>query len=96
VVAEACFLLARSGFDPALPLVFIERGVVQLPFSLQEHISTVQQLFRRYSNVPASLADASLIRLSELIDPCQLLTLDSDFTVYRRHGRRLIPLICPE
>jgi len=95
VVAEACFLLARSGFDPSLPLVFIERGVVQLPFSLQEHISTVQQLFKRYTNVPASLADASLIRLSELIDPCQLLTLDSDFTVYRRHGRKLIPLICP-
>jgi hypothetical protein len=39
VVAEACLLLARSGFDPALPLVFIERGVVLLPFSLQEHIT---------------------------------------------------------
>ena len=53
--------------------------------------SGVQQLFRRYNNVPASLADASLIRLSELIDPCKLLTLDSDFTVYRR---KLIPLSC--
>ena len=51
----------------------------------------MQQLFRRYNNVPASLADGSLIRLSELIDPCELLTLDSDFTMY---GRKLIPLIC--
>lgn len=76
--------------------MFIERGVVQLPYSLQEHISTVQQMFRRYNNAPASLADASLITLSELIDPCQLLTLARDFTVYRRHGRKLIPVICPE
>jgi len=36
-----------ASFDPSLSLVFIERGVMQLPFSLQEYISTVQQLFRR-------------------------------------------------
>jgi hypothetical protein len=35
------------------------------------------------------------MRLSELIDPCELFTLDSNFRVYRRHGRKLIPLICP-
>jgi predicted nucleic acid-binding protein len=34
VVAETCFLLKRSGFDPSLALQFIERGVVQLPFVL--------------------------------------------------------------
>jgi predicted nucleic acid-binding protein len=95
VVAETCFLLARAGFDPAVALQFIERGVVQLPFSLQDQIGAVRQLFERYDNVPASLADASLIRLSELIDDAQLLTLDSDFRIYRRHSRRPIPLISP-
>jgi hypothetical protein len=39
VVAETCFLLKRSGFDPSLALQFIERGVVQLPLVLQEQIS---------------------------------------------------------
>jgi predicted nucleic acid-binding protein len=38
VVAETCFLLKRSGFDPSLALRFIERRVVQLPFVLQEQI----------------------------------------------------------
>lgn len=95
VLAETCFLLARSGFDPALALQFVERGVVQIPFVLQEQISAVRQLFERYHNVPASLADVSLIRLSELVDACQLLTLDSDFAIYRRHGRKAIPVICP-
>ncbi len=95
VVAETCFLLARSGFDPALALQFIERGAVQLPFALQEQISAVSSLFKRYENVPASLADASLIRLAEITDAPLLLTIDSDFHIYRRHGRQTIPLLCP-
>lgn len=95
VVAETCFLLARFGFDPALALQFIERGVVQLPFALQEQIGAVGSLFRRYENVPASLADAALIRLSEITDAPLLLTTDGDFHIYRRHGRQTIPLISP-
>lgn len=95
VVAETCFLLARSGFDPSLALQFIERGVVQLPFSLQDQIGAVQTLFKRYDNVPASLADAALIRLAEIHDAPLLLTTDGDFRIYRRHGRRTIPLITP-
>ena len=55
VVAETCFLLARAGFDPAVALQFIERGVVQLPFVLEEQIQAVSGLFKRYQNVPASL-----------------------------------------
>jgi predicted nucleic acid-binding protein len=95
VVAETCFLLKRSGFDPSLALQFIERDVVQLPFVLQEQISSVSSLFKRYENVPASLADAALIRLAELHDSPLLLTTDSDFHIYRRHGRKMIPLVTP-
>ena len=95
VVAETCFLLARSGFDPGLALQFIQRGVVQLPFSLQEQITAVSTLFKRYGNVPVSLADAALVRMSEIVDGASLLTTDSDFYVYRRHGRQSIPVIHP-
>jgi predicted nucleic acid-binding protein len=93
VVAETCFLLRRSGFDPSLALQFIERGVVQLPFVLQEQIGSVSSLFKRYENVPASLA--ALIRLAEINDSPLLLTTDSDFHIYRRHGRQMIPLASP-
>ena len=68
VVAETCFLLSRSSFDPALALQFVERGVVQLPFVLQDQIQAVYSLFKRYENVPASLADAALVRLAEISD----------------------------
>jgi predicted nucleic acid-binding protein len=95
VVAETCFLLKRSGFDPSLALQFIDRGVVQLPFVLQEQIGAVSSLFKRYENVPASLADAALIRLAEINDSPLLLTTDRDFHIYRRHGRQTIPLVSP-
>lgn len=95
VVAETCFLLARSGFDPAKALALIERGVVQVAMSLSEETTAVRALFQRYENVPASLADACLIRLAELNEPCRVLTLDSDFHIYRRHGRKVISLITP-
>ena len=93
MVAEACFLLKRSGFDPSLALHLIDRGVVQLPFVLQEQIGAVNSLSKREENVPASLADAALIRLAEINDSPLLLTTDRDFHLDRRHGRRTIPLV---
>lgn len=95
VVAETCFLLARAGFDPAKALALIERGVVQVAMSLRDELAAVRALFQRYDNVPASLADACLIRLAELNEPCRVLTLDRDFHIYRRHGRKVISLLTP-
>ena len=89
------FLLRRSSFNPSLTLQFIERGVAQLPFVLQGQIGAVSSLFKRYENVPASLADAALIRLAEINDSPLLLTTDSDCHIYRRHGRQTIPLLSP-
>ena len=93
VVAETCFLLARSGFDPSKALALIERGVVRVAMSLADQAAAVGALFERYDNVPTSLADACLIRMSELYEPCRVLTLDSDFHIYRRHGRKVIPVL---
>ena len=95
VVAETCFLLARGGFDPAKALMMIERGVVNVAMSLRDEIAPVRALFQRYDNVPTSLADACLIRLAELHEPSRVLTLDRDFRIYRRHGRKTIALITP-
>jgi uncharacterized protein len=95
VVAETCFLLARGGHDPSKALALVARGVVRVGMVLNEEIVPVQSLFERYDNVPASLADACLVRMSELFERCRVFTLDADFHIYRRHGRKVIPLLCP-
>jgi uncharacterized protein len=96
VVAETCFLLARGGHDPAKALALVSRGVVRVGMGLNEEITPVQALFERYDNVPASLADACLMRMSELYEHCKVFTLDSDFHIYRRYGRKVIPLLRPD
>lgn len=95
VVAETCFLLARGGHDPSKALALLERGVVQIGLSLGDECQSVRSLFERFDNVPASLADACLIRLSELHEHSRVLTLDRDFDIYRRHGRKAIPVVAP-
>ena len=95
VVAETCFRLARGGHDPAKALALVSRGVVRVGMALGDEVASVQALFERYDNVPASLADACLVRMSELYERSRVLTLDADFQIYRRHGRKVIPLLRP-
>ncbi|MGO9470544.1 MAG: hypothetical protein ACLQVF_41155 [Isosphaeraceae bacterium] len=42
-----------------------------------------------------SLADACLVRMSELAPECVVFTLDNDFRIYRRHKRQRISLLIP-
>jgi hypothetical protein len=42
-----------------------------------------------------SLADACLVRMSELFPKHRVMSLDSDFHVYRRNRQQVIPLLTP-
>lgn len=96
VIAEACFLLeGRRGGGKAI-LDRIAEGIVKIDFALSAEIESVSSLMSKYSDLPMSLADACLVRMSELIDESAVFTLDSDFLVYRKNGRQKIPLIAPE
>lgn len=74
----------------------VQQGLLKVRLSLQEEIDAIQRLVTRYADVPMSLADAGMVRLSELEENCALLTCDSDFKIYRRNGRSPIPLVVPE
>ncbi len=95
VLTEACYLIQRHGGSPAELLREVQEGVIEVALTLKTEAGAVEALMRRYQDVPMSLADASLVRLSELHPACQVFTLDSHFRRYRRHGRRVIPLLAP-
>jgi predicted nucleic acid-binding protein len=95
VLSEACFLVSRGGLSPEIVLEALARGVIRLDFSLGQEVSAVRRVLDRYRDQGASLADACLVRMSELHRDCQVLTTDRDFLVYRREGRRVIPIIAP-
>ena len=74
----------------------LERGVIRIGIAIQEQQADLRALMRRYRNRPMSLADACLVRLSEIHAAAEVLTLDGDFRIYRRHGNRVIPLRMPD
>ena len=95
VVSECAYLLrARDPGYRKLTGIF-RSGAVKLDFQLADHFDVVAHLLAKYQDVPMSLADACLVRMSELHDRSQVFTLDADFKLYRRHGRQSIPLIYP-
>jgi predicted nucleic acid-binding protein len=96
VIAEALFLLRRGGIDPDGLLHLIHRGLLIPTFRLSDEIATIQQLMKTYRNIPMSLADACLVRMSELHENSKVMTLDSDFVVYRKFRRKVIPLLIPD
>ncbi len=95
VLSETCFLLRKTNRGPDAALELLDRGVIALEFSLSDETRSVRQLMKRYESVPMSLADACLVRMTELDARATLLTLDADFTTYRRNGRQRIPLLAP-
>jgi len=96
VLTEACFLIQRSGGRPADVLKQVQAGAIQTALAIGREAAALETLMRRYEERPMSLADACLVRLSELHSDCRVFTLDADFRHYRRHGRQVIPLLMPE
>ena len=96
VITEACFLAQRIHNGQKTILKLIRQGHIIIPFNLSQEIETIENLMQRYTSVPMSLADASLVRMSEMYNNTPILTLDSDFTIYRKHRNQTIPVIMPK
>jgi len=96
VLTEAAFLLKREGVDTDVLFELLERGVIRVAFEVDEHLPELRALMRRYRDRPMSLADACLVRMSEVFKDGVIFTLDDDFHIYRRHGSKTIPVLMPD
>jgi predicted nucleic acid-binding protein len=93
VLSEALHLLGVRG-SPGLAALVRRRAVV-VSFDLGDEVERVLGLLLKYADVPMSLADACLVRMSEVLADPVILTTDGDFRVYRRHGRQVVPCVLP-
>src|SRR5579864_2843386 len=67
-LSEAYHLLGESG-APAVGALLRRRALV-IGFRVADHIEPITKLIEKYGNVPMSLADACLVRMTEIIaDP---------------------------
>jgi uncharacterized protein len=96
VLTEAAFLLKREGRETDPLFALLERGILRVGLEVEDQLSDLRVLMRRYRDRPMSLADACLVRLSEIHSGSSLFTLDADFRIYRRHGNKVISVLMPE
>lgn len=96
VLSEACFLLRHYERGAANVLELVERGLLTIPFRLENQLSAIKGLLLRYKNIPMSLADGCLVRIAEQNANSVILTTDSDFRIYRKNKRKIIPTIMPD
>jgi len=92
-LSEAFYMLGKSG-APQLITLLARRALI-CSFQIDEHVGDVIKLLQKYADVPMSLADACLVRMTEVLSDTALLTTDSDFRIYRRHGRQAVPCVLP-
>lgn len=96
VLSEACFLLQAHEGGPDAVLELVARGLVRSDFHVTAELESLRALMKKFVNVPMSLADACLVRMTELDRSARVLTLDSDFKIYRRNRRRTVPTLMPQ
>jgi predicted nucleic acid-binding protein len=93
-LSEAFHLLGGGHEAPLCEL--LRRKALVVGFDLGDDLESVLKLIEKYSNVPAGLADSELVRMTETLADPVVLTTDSDFRVYRRHGRQVVPCVIPQ
>lgn len=95
VIVEASFLVRDLWPAQNRILGLISDGFLKIEFSLPSEVEKIRLLMEKYSDLPMSMADACLVRMSEIHDDASVFTVDSDFLIYRKNGKRKIPLISP-
>jgi predicted nucleic acid-binding protein len=96
VLTEAMYLLARYSQAQGPLFELLENGALDISFHVEENVGALRRLLLKYQDTPMSLADACVVRMAEIHDRHNVLTLDSDFSIYRKHGRVPLSLIQPE
>jgi len=95
VLAEAMFLLSRAPRAQEAVFELLENGALRIALHVDEQVSELRSLMRKYRDRPMSLADACIVRMAELHERHAVFTLDSDFSVYRKNGRSPLMLVHP-
>ena len=94
VLSESFHLLGGRGATSLGALV--RRRALLFTFEFAKNVEPVVRLIEKYSDVPMSLADACLVRMTETLADPIVLTTDEDFRFYRRHSRQVVPCVTPD
>lgn len=83
VITEVLHMLDFSANTQIDFLEWIKRGALEVKQINMDDIPRIISLSRKYSDIPMDFADASLIVISELENIKEIISIDSDFYIYR-------------
>jgi len=95
VLAETWHLLGAVSPSRQTLAELHQDGIIRVEFEFERQSASIWQLLEKYRDIPMDLADACVVRLSELFVDRLVWTVDSDFKFYRRNKRASIPLMAP-
>ena len=90
VLTEVCAVLSRRVHNEAAldVLRWALRGGITVDGAPQDALVSVLAISERFADLPFDLADASIAEAAERLRLRRILSVDSDFDVYRDHGGR--------
>jgi uncharacterized protein len=83
VITEVCHMLDFNLGAQIDFLKWIKLGGLKVEDIETEEIGKIIKLSEKYSDVPMDLADATLIIISERLEIKEIITIDSDYYIYR-------------
>lgn len=92
VLTETCAMLARRVHnDAALDVLrWALRGGITVDGAPQDSLVSILAISERFADLPFDLADASIAEAAARLRLRRILSIDSDFDVYRDHGGRAL------
>ena len=90
VLTEVCAMLSRRVHNEAAldVLRWALRGGIAVDGAPQDSLVSMLAISERFADLPFDLADASIAEAAERLRLRRILSIDSDFDVYRDHGGR--------
>lgn len=97
VITEAVFFLQQESKKIKGLHNLLTSGAIEITFSFQSEKDSIFRLMEKYENRnrPMDFADACLVRMAEKHSNGRILTIDSDFIVYRKHRNQPLDVIMP-
>jgi len=95
VISECLYLLSYSNLAIAAINDMVASRTLMVSDVPTQNFSEVLKLVDKYQDLPTSLADATLMVVYNSMKQAKILTLDSDFQIYRARDGKLPVLIAP-
>ena len=93
VVTEAAYLTRRLAGAWEILHAYIRDGHLVNAFDFERMAPRAFELMAQYRSVPMDYADACLVVLSEKHGDLPVMTVDTDFRIYRRNGSQPLKLL---